>query len=121
MKWSPAMATSCRFDRCSGVLTDEGIEQRNDMAKRISLRLLGIALILAIGLLGLHAAIDWHAHAYDEQRCQTCQIAHAAAPQSAVQVVAQAPAPIARFAPAEESTPEIKAFRTLSIPRAPPA
>jgi hypothetical protein len=91
------------------------------MAKRVTLRLLGIALILAVGLLGLHAAIDWHAHAYDEQRCQTCQIAHAAAPQSTVQIVVQAPVPIARFTPAEDSTPEVEASRTLSIPRAPPA
>lgn len=91
------------------------------MGKRVGLRLLGIALILAVGLLGLHAAIDWHAHADDEQRCQVCQIAHAAAPQSAVQVVVQAPFPIARFTPAKDSRPNIETFRTLSIPRAPPA
>jgi hypothetical protein len=90
------------------------------MSKRIILRLVGVALIFAVGLLGLHAAIDWHAHAYDEQRCQTCQIAHAAAPQSAVQVSVQAPVPIARFTPAENLTPDIEASRTLSIPRAPP-
>ena len=91
------------------------------MAKRLSLRLLGIALVLAVGLLGLHAAMDWHAHEDDAQRCQICQIAHAAAPQSAVQVVVQAPFPTARFTPAEDSTPDIEDSLTLSIPRAPPA
>jgi hypothetical protein len=91
------------------------------MAKRITLCLLGVALILAVGLLGLHATIDWHAHAYDEQRCQTCQIAHAAAPQSVVQVAVQAPVPIARFAPVIDFAPDIEGSRTLSIPRAPPA
>lgn len=91
------------------------------MAKRTTLRLLAIALILAVGLLGLHAAIDWHAHADDEQRCQTCQIAHAAAPQLAVHVVVQAPVAIARFTPAEDCNSEVETSRTLSIPRAPPA
>jgi hypothetical protein len=92
-----------------------------DMAKRVTLRLLGIALILAVGLLGFHAAIDWHAHAHDEQRCQICQVAHAAPPQSVVQVVVQAPFPIARFTPNEQSNPDVETSRTLSIPRAPPA
>jgi len=91
------------------------------MAKRITLRLLGVALIFAVGLLGLHATVDWHAHAYDEQRCQTCQVAHAAAPQSVVQVAVQVPVPIARFTPLEDSSPELEASHTLSIPRAPPA
>lgn len=91
------------------------------MAKRITLRLLAIALILAVGLLGLHAAVDWNAHTYDGQRCQTCQIAHAAAPQSVVHVVVQAPAPVARFAPAEDFRPDLEESRSLSIPRAPPA
>ena len=95
--------------------------QKYGIARRIALQLLAVALILAVGLLGLHAAVDWNAHTYDGQRCQTCQIAHAAAPQSAVQVVVQAPAPVARFAPAEDFRLDLEASRTLSIPRAPPA
>jgi hypothetical protein len=92
-----------------------------DVAKRTPQWLLAIVLILALGLLGLHAAIDWHAHADDEQRCQICQIAHATAPQSAVQIVAQTLFPIARLTPAEDYSPDTEGSHALSIPRAPPA
>jgi hypothetical protein len=38
-----------------------------------------------------------------------------------VQATVQAPAPIARFALAEQSVVDLETVRTLSIPRAPPA
>ena len=95
--------------------------QKYGMAKRSALQLLAVALIVAVGLLGLHAAVDWNAHTYDGQRCQTCQIAHAAAPQLVVQVVVQSPTPVARFAPAEDFHLDLEESRSLSIPRAPPA
>jgi hypothetical protein len=91
------------------------------MHKRIDLRWLTVALILAVGALGIHAAIHWQGPSYDEQHCQICQIGHAAIPQPAVETPVQAPVPVARFAPAEEPTPDLEAIETLSIPRAPPA
>jgi hypothetical protein len=45
------------------------------------LRLLTVPLILAVGALGLHAAVHWHGQSYDEQHYQ---IGHAAIPQPAV-------------------------------------
>ena len=91
------------------------------MVKRLTLRLLAVALILGVGAMGFHAIAHWHANAYDDQHCRICQVAHAAAPQPAVHAVAQAPAPLARFAPVDEPTPDLEAVSTLSIPRAPPA
>ncbi|MGD1210564.1 MAG: hypothetical protein ABR973_04300 [Candidatus Acidiferrales bacterium] len=91
------------------------------MRKRIALRLLAVALILTVSALGTHAVAHAHADAYDEQHCQVCHVGHAAIPQPAVQATVQAPAPIARFALAEQSTPDLEPVRTLSIPRAPPA
>jgi hypothetical protein len=91
------------------------------MAKRITLRLLAIALILTVCALGTHAVAHAHANAYDEQHCQVCHIGHAAVPQPAVQSAVQAPVLVARFALVEQSTPDLEPVRTLSIPRAPPA
>ena len=90
------------------------------MAKRITLRLLAVALILTVCALGTHAVVHWDGHAYDEQHCQVCHIGHAAVPQTAAQVSLQAPVPIARFAHVEELAPYLVPVRTLSIPRAPP-
>jgi hypothetical protein len=91
------------------------------MAKRITLRLLAIALILTVCALGTHAVAHWHGQSYDEEHCQVCHIGHAAVPQPAVQSAVQAPVLIARFALDEQSTPDLEPVRTLSIPRAPPA
>jgi len=92
-----------------------------DMTKRLSRHLLAVALVLAVGALGTHVVAHWHGHACDEQHCQVCHIGHAAIPQPAVQATVQAPAPIARFALAEQSVVDLETVRTLSIPRAPPA
>jgi len=94
---------------------------RFDMRNRIAIRLLGVALVLAIAALSTDAACHWHAQAYDEQHCQVCHIGHASVPQSATALSAYAPLPIARFAHVEELTPYLVPIRTLSIPRAPPA
>jgi len=91
------------------------------MAKRITIGLVAIALILAMGAYATHAVSHWHANSYDELHCQACQMGHAAVPQPAVQAAAQTPLPVARFAPAEDFRFDLEAIRTLSIPRAPPA
>ena len=92
-----------------------------DMAKRLSWHLLAIALILGVSALGTHAVAHWHAASYDEQHCQVCHVGNAAIPQPAAQSAIQAPVLVARFALAEQSTPDLEPARTLSIPRAPPA
>jgi hypothetical protein len=91
------------------------------MTKRLTRYLLAVALILSVGALGTHAVAHWHAHPYDEDHCQICHIGHAAIPRPAIQMAAQSPSPISRFALAEDFTPDLEAVRTLSIPRAPPA
>jgi hypothetical protein len=91
------------------------------MPRRLTLCLLAVALILTVGALGTHAVAHWDGHAYDEQHCQVCHIGHAAVPQPPVQSAVQAPVLVARFALAEQSTPDLEPVRTLSIPRAPPA
>ena len=90
------------------------------MAKNIIRHVFGIALILAMIVLGTHTVACAHAHAYDEDHCQVCHIGHAAIPQPAVQVAAQVPVQSARFVPAENSAPELQRVRALSSPRAPP-
>jgi hypothetical protein len=91
------------------------------MTRRIPLRVLAVALILAVGALGVHTASHWHTRASDDQHCQACHIGHAAIPQPAAQGAELAPVPVARFAAAERSWPDFGAVRTLSVPRAPPA
>jgi hypothetical protein len=91
------------------------------MPKRIALRLLAVALILTVSALSTHAVAHWHSQTYDEQHCQVCHVGHAAIPQPAAQSAVQAPVLVARFALAEQSTPDLGPARTLSIPRAPPA
>ena len=91
------------------------------MSRRILMRVLSVALILTVGALAVHAASHWHADACGEQHCQICQVGHAAIPQSAPHVVMQAPAPVARFTPAEVSAPAFEPVRDSSVPRAPPA
>ena len=91
------------------------------MPKRIVIRLLAVALVLAVGILGAQAIGHWHDNPFDEQHCQVCHIGHVAIPQPAVQAEVQTPAPVTRFAPTEESSRGLEPVRTLSIPRAPPA
>jgi len=91
------------------------------MTKLIVRRLLTITMVLAVALLATHAVSHWHIHSYDEDHCQICHVGHAAIPQPAAQVAAQAAAPIARLALAKEFASELDFVGTLSIPRAPPA
>lgn len=91
------------------------------MPKRPIVRLLTIALILAVGLMGLHAAAHWHTGASDDQHCQACHVGHAAIPQPAAQGADLAPVTVARFVAGERSSPDFDAARTPSVPRAPPA
>ena len=78
------------------------------MRKRIAIRLLSVALALAVVALCTHAIGHWHASAYDELHCQACQVGHTANPQPVLHVAIPLLAPIARFAPAEECTPLLK-------------
>jgi hypothetical protein len=91
------------------------------MAKRITIRLVAVALILTLGALSTHALAHWHAQAYDEQHCQICQVGHVAAPQAAAPAAIQAPVPVARFILAEYFFLNLEPLRTPSIPRGPPA
>jgi hypothetical protein len=91
------------------------------MAKRITKRLLAIAVVLALAALSTHAVSHWHNHAYDEDHCQVCHVGHAAIPQPAAQVAVQLAVPTARLAPAEEFAPDLDFGGAPSIPRAPPA
>jgi hypothetical protein len=91
------------------------------MRKRTTIRLLAIALALAVVGLSTDAACHWHAQAYGEQHCQVCHIGHAAVPQSASQASVQALVPISRFAHSEVLAPYLVSVSTPSIPRAPPA
>ena len=91
------------------------------MAKRSINRVLGVALIIAVGLLATHAISDWHARAYDEDHCQVCHVGHSAIPQAAAQVAVQSPVPVATLAPAPETKPYFEIVGSPSIPRAPPA
>lgn len=90
------------------------------MTRRITLRVLALALILAMGALGVHATSHWHTHASDDQQCQACHIGHAAIPQPAASGADLAPVTIARFSAAETSSPDFDAVHTPSVPRAPP-
>lgn len=91
------------------------------MLRRITLRLLAIALILTLCALSTHALAHWHAQAYDEQHCQICQVGHVAVPQAVAPAAIQAPVPVARFVPAEYFVLNLEPVRTPSNPRGPPA
>jgi hypothetical protein len=91
------------------------------MTKRIAKRVLAVAVILALAALSTHAVSHWHNHAYEEDHCQVCHVGHAAIPQPAAQVAAQAPTPVAHVSIDNESAPRLDFVGTPSIPRAPPA
>jgi hypothetical protein len=91
-----------------------------NLPKNTIRRFFAIALILSVLALGTHAVAFAHAHAYDEDHCQACHFGHAAIPQAAVQVAVEAPAPISRFVPDENSAPDRKLVPTARTPRAPP-
>ncbi|HEX4004507.1 MAG TPA: hypothetical protein VHX36_17775 [Candidatus Acidoferrales bacterium] len=91
------------------------------MAKRISKRLLGVALILTLSALTTHALAHWHAQAANEQHCQICQVGHFATPQAAAPVAVHAPVPVARFILPGHFVPNLAPVRTPSNPRGPPA
>jgi hypothetical protein len=90
------------------------------MAKRSKNRVLGVALIIAVGLLATHAISDWHARTYDEDHCQVCHVGHSAIPQPAPKVAVQSPVPVAALTPVQETKPHFEIFGSPSIPRAPP-
>jgi hypothetical protein len=91
------------------------------MLKRVSLRLLAVALILTISALTTHALAHWHAQAADEQHCQICQVGHVATPQATAPAAIEAPVPVARFVAAERFVPKLDPVETPSNPRGPPA
>jgi hypothetical protein len=91
------------------------------MTKRRVIRLLTVALIVAVCVLSAQAVGHWHDNPVDEAHCQFCHIGHSAIPQPAVQAEMQAPVSVARCVPSEQRGYNLEAVRTLCIPRAPPA
>ncbi len=90
------------------------------MRKQIALRLLAVALILAVGAFSVQAAAHWHGHSSDEQHCQICHIGHAAVPQPTAQMGMQTPVAVARFAVADNQKLVLDPVCSHRIPRAPP-
>jgi len=88
------------------------------MRKRPSIRLLAIVIVVAVGLLGLHAALHSHGPGYDN--CQACHSGRVAIFQPAVQLALQQPVPVARFASPETALFDLEPVCTNRIPRAPP-
>lgn len=88
--------------------------------KQIALRLLGVALVVAVVALCTHAVGHWHTSAYDELHCQACKAGHTANPQPPALGIIQPPVAIARYVLADACAPELEIARSLSIPRAPP-
>ena len=78
-------------------------------------------LLFAVAGFATHAISHVHGSAAEDLHCQFCHIGHVAIPQPAPQVVMQAPAPIARFEPADVPAHTIGPDRTQRSPRAPPA
>jgi hypothetical protein len=89
------------------------------MPKALRRQLVTVGLVLAVGLLGLHAALHWHGPNYDN--CQACHTGRMAMSQPAVQPAIEAPELIARFAPPETPLVDLEPVCTLRIPRAPPS
>jgi hypothetical protein len=97
------------------------MRREQGITKRIAERLLTVAAILALAALSTHAVSHWHIQASDEDHCQVCHVGHAAIPQPAAQVAAQAPTPVAHVTVDNESAFHLDFVGTPSIPRAPPA
>jgi hypothetical protein len=83
------------------------------------MRAVAVALVFAVGLLGLHAALHWHGPDYDN--CQACHTGRVAVSEPVVELALEAAQPIARFAPTEALLPDLEPVSTYLIPRAPPA
>lgn len=93
-----------------------------DVSARLSTRVLGFALALAILAFGTQAVCHWHGIYHDEDHCscQVCHVGHAAIPQAAARVEFR------QSALHQSALPPARAFvasgfqLTPSIPRAPP-
>ena len=93
------------------------------MARRYSLRLLALPLILAVVTLSVQVVAHYDGDGHDEAHCtcQVCHIGHAAVPQPGAQAQIEIPLQANRFSPAENSASRIEFAGSPSIPRAPPA
>ena len=91
------------------------------MARRISIRLLAVAMVFIVGAFAMEAAGHWHANPTDEQHCQVCHIANAAVPQPTTHIAAQTPVAVERFAIVENHNVTFAPVCSQRIPRAPPA
>jgi len=96
-----------------------GVFRKFVMLKQPCTRLLAVALVLAVGLLGLHAALHWHGPNYDN--CQACHTGRVAVSTPAASLTLGAPQPIARFAVSETPLLDLEPVSAYRIPRAPPA
>jgi hypothetical protein len=92
------------------------------MPRRVANYLLAVALIVAVGAMGAHAAAHAHTSASDEQHCQACHIGqHVAIPQHAPPAAVRSLALIARLTPVRQFVLNSQPVCNLSGPRAPPA
>ena len=89
------------------------------MSQQLHRRLVAVAVLLAVGLLGLHAALHWQGPNYDN--CQACHTGRVAVSEPTVQLALEAPQTVARFQPPDTPLIDLEPVSTYRIPRAPPA
>ncbi|MGH9574986.1 MAG: hypothetical protein ACRD40_15825 [Candidatus Acidiferrales bacterium] len=89
-------------------------------SKKITQRVLAVAMVIAIVALTTGSVAHWHSTAASEANCQVCHVSHASAPGPSAPTV-QVSVPVAILALIEKASADLKPFRAPSIPRAPPA
>jgi hypothetical protein len=93
----------------------------NAFSWRVSKRFLGLALIITVGALGIHALVHIQDGADNGQHCQVCHISQAAAPLAPARAALRLPMLSSwHWAPAAQ-IPTFVALFVPTSPRAPPA
>lgn len=90
------------------------------LPKKLTQRLLAIAIVLAVVTLTTGSLIHIHTAA-SEASCQVCHISHASAPGPSAPAAVPMQGRVTKLILAEEISPAIAPYRAPSIPRAPPA
>jgi hypothetical protein len=90
------------------------------LAKKLTQRLLAVAIVLAVVALTTGALTHVH-NAAAEATCQVCHISHASALGPAAPATVPTELRVTKLALVEEISPAIAPYRAPSIPRAPPA
>lgn len=91
------------------------------MAKKLTQRLLAVAMVIAVVALTTGSLAHVHNSASDELTCQVCHISHASAPGPSAPAAVPIQVRVAKLVLAEEVSPAVVPYRAPSIPRAPPA